>query len=73
MEMGSRKDEDYDGRASLLKRSNLIVYALLPEETDVANNFREINEVFEDYIDKFLFALWKRYYRTRSYRCFCCW
>jgi len=31
----------------------LVVYATLPEDVDVANNFSKINEIFEDYIDYF--------------------
>ena len=31
----------------------LIVYAVLPEEVDVANNFSKINNIFEDYKDYF--------------------
>jgi len=31
----------------------LVVYAILPEEVDVANNFSKINGIFEDYKDYF--------------------
>ena len=45
-------DEDYDDTV-FIDNVQLRVYALLPEDTDVANNFSAINEVFEDYKDKF--------------------
>ena len=45
-------DRDYD-ESIFVSEVNLIVYALLPEEINVGDNFREINSVFEDYIDKF--------------------
>ena len=45
-------DRDYDD-SIFVSEVILKVYALLPEEIDVGNNFREINSVFEDYIDKF--------------------
>jgi hypothetical protein len=31
----------------------LVVYAILPEDVDVANNFSKINRIFEDYKDYF--------------------
>ena len=45
-------DEDYEGSVSIDSVAPL-VYVRLPEETDVANKFREVNEVFVDYKDNF--------------------
>jgi hypothetical protein len=45
-------DEDYDDSISIDSVAPF-VYVRLPEETDVANNFREVNEVFVDYKDSF--------------------
>jgi hypothetical protein len=45
-------DEDYDGSV-FVSEVILKVYAILPEDINVGDNFREINSAFEDYIDQF--------------------
>ena len=45
-------DEDYDNRI-FIEDIKPIVFVDLPEDVDVANKFREINEVFDDYRDNF--------------------